>query len=275
MSLLITNLHRTLISKMIFEKNKIENIRAINVLAKNYNTLHYPVKLVELLKGVFPSRNFDHFSKYQLHKLLNDTLFQNYNGEEILKYKLFEHHINKQNIIAAFEINVNKSRVDFLTINGQTTSYEIKSELDNLSKLSKQMADYMLVFEYNYLVVDHRHIEKAMDLLPASFGLWSYENGEYKKYKKALLNDEIDSEAQLFLLTKKELTDSFPNGNGDVGGVLDSYDSISINKLFKKTLKSRYKSRWEFLLINRQNIFPIDIQFFFNTNISPKHIYCY
>ncbi len=256
---------------MILDK-KIDG-RIINALAKNYNALDYSVKLSSLLKNVFPSENFDHFSKYDLHKLLNDTLFQNYNGEEILKYKLFKNYINKRNIVAAFEIKVNNSRVDFLTINGHTTSFEIKSELDNLSKLSKQMADYMLAFEYNYLVIDEKHIEKAKNLLPECFGLWSYKNGKYKKLKKALLNDKMDSEVQLNLLTKLELVNSFPKADGKIKNILNSLEAKDVNHQFKKILKDRYRSRWEFLMTNESEIFPIDIQFFFNTNIEPCHIY--
>lgn len=256
---------------MILDK-KIDG-RIINALAKNYNALDYSVKLSSLLKNVFPSENFNHFSKYELHKLLNDTLFQNYNGEVILKYKLFKNYINKRNIVAAFEIKVNNSRVDFLTINGHTTSFEIKSELDNLSKLSKQMADYMLAFEYNYLVIDEKHIEKAKNLLPECFGLWSYKNGKYKKLKKALLNDKMDSEVQLNLLTKLELVNSFPKADGKIKSILNSLDAKDVNRQFKKILKDRYRSRWEFLKTNKSEIFPIDIQFFFNTNIEPYHIY--
>ena len=258
---------------MITDKEKIKKGRAINMLAKSYNALDYSIKLSALLKNVFPSENFDQFSKYELHKLLNDTLLQNYNGEEILKYKLFQNYINKKNIVAAFEIKVNNSRVDFLTINGNTTSFEIKSELDNLSKLSKQMADYMLAFEYNYLVIDQKHIDKAKNLLPECFGLWSYKNGKYKKLRKASLNDKMDPEVQLRLLTKLELVNSFPRADGKIKSILNSLDTKDINRQFKKALKDRYRNRWEFLITNKSEIFPIDVQFFFNTNIEPCHIY--
>ena len=247
--------------------------RTINALAKNYNALDYSVKLSTSLKNVFPTENFDNFSKYELHKLLNDTLYQYYKGEEILKYKLFQNYINKKNIIAAFEIKVNNSRLDFLTINGRTTSFEIKSELDNLSKLGKQMADYMLAFEYNYLVIDQKHIEKAKKILPKSYGLWSYKNGKYKKLRKALINEKIDSEIQLSLLTKLELTKNFPNADGKIENILNCLSAKDINRQFKKTLKNRYRNRWEFLITNKSEIFPMDIQFFFNTNIEPCHIY--
>lgn len=258
---------------MILKKDEIVNGGAINILAKSYNTLNYSVKLAALLKSVFPSENFELFSKYELHKLLSDTLFQNYNGEEVLKYKLFKCYLNKKNLVAAFEIKVNNSRVDFLTINSNTSSFEIKSELDNLSKLSKQMADYMLAFEYNYLVIDERHIERAKNLLPESFGLWCYKKGRYQKLKKALYNDKMNPEVQLKLLTKQELVNNFPENGGDVKGILKSFDANSINRKFKEALKDRYRSRWNFLMDYEAQIFPIDIQFFFNTNIQPCHIY--
>ena len=43
------------------------------------------------------------------------------------------------------------------------------------------MADYMLAFEFNYLVIDEIHIEKAKALLPESFGLWCYKKGKFQK----------------------------------------------------------------------------------------------
>lgn len=247
--------------------------KTINTLAKKYNVLDYSVKLSSSLKGVFPNENFERFSKYELHKLLNDTLFQNYKGEEIFKYELFQNHINDKNIVAAFEIKVNNSRVDFLTINGHTTSFEIKSELDSLSKLSKQMADYMMAFEYNYLVTDDIHVEKAQELLPKSYGLVTYKGGKYKKLRKASFNGKMDSKVQLNLLTKREVVKWFPEGEGEIDSILSSLDTNTINCRFKKVLKGRYQNRWEFLKINKSEIFPMDVQFFFNTNIDPCLIY--
>ena len=249
------------------------NERAINLLAKSYNALDYAPRLKRLLSEVYPLQSFDEFSKYDLHELLNKTLLANYKGEEVLKYRLFEKYCSKRDIVGAFEIKVNNSRVDFLAINGTTSSFEIKSELDNLSKLSKQVADYKLAFEYNYVVVDERHVQKVEALIPERFGIWSYVNDVYKNHRKAELNDEIDAEVQLNLLTKKERQLSFPEQDGIALEILMTYDDDIINEQFKKALKDRYRKRWQFLIANEPNIFPIDLQFFFNTNIEPKYIY--
>lgn len=255
------------------EAVKIFDEKIINSVAKKYNVLDYSKKLIEYLNKIYPTENFSHFPKYELHRLLNEVLVTNYCGEEVHKYFLFQNHYYKKNVVAAFEMKVNSSRVDFLTINGFTTSYEIKSELDNLSKLTKQATDYLLAFDYNYIVVDDVHVDKAIDLIPNSFGIWGYKNGKYRKHKKASLNTNIDSEVQLRLLTKKELIVGFPELYGDKCRILKTYNSESINLQFKKILKQRYKSRWDFLVENQQSIFPVDLQFFFNTNILPRDIY--
>lgn len=251
------------------------NERIVNNLAKNYSTLDYYVTLIKHLNNIYPLGQLENFSKYDLHKLLNEVLILYYNGEEILKYKLAKMYLTKRSIVGGFEMKVNNSRVDFLAINGVSTSYEIKSELDNLSKLNKQMSDYMLVFEYNYLIIDQIHLEKAKDLLPPGFGLWCYKNGKYRTLQKANLNTKIDPEMQLSLLTKKELSVYYPDTEGNIKKILSTYNANNINDLFKKTLKNRYRDRWKFLISHKENIFPIDIQFFFNTNIPPDHIYRY
>lgn len=258
---------------MIFDRTNLVSNAAINILARNYSTLDYYVTLKSHLETVYPYENFEHLTKYELHSILNKVLIENYAGEEILKYKLFEYYVKKRNIVGAFEMNVNNSRADFLIINGETTCYEIKSALDNLNKLNKQMADYMLAFEYNYLVVDERHVQKAYELLPKCFGLWSYKDGKYRKLEKAELNKKIDAEMQLKLLSKKELLNTFPEEQGIFKKILHSYQTHIINLKFKEALKSRYRQRWNFLIANYQSILPIDIQFFFNTNIQPKYVY--
>lgn len=245
----------------------------INQLVSGYNALDYSVKLSGLLKSVFPTNNFDALSKFDLHKLYNDLILKNYKGEEILKYKLFEKHINKQHLIAAFEVKVNRSRVDFLTINGSTTSFEIKSELDNLTKLEKQCADYLLAFEYNYVMVHERHVEKSLEIIPESFGIWSFNDKKSTRLRMATLNDQILPEVQLSLLTKAEREGGFKETNGTVEAIVDLIEAKRINNQFKKILKVRYEDRWNFVVSNKSNIFPVDIQFFFNTNICPSLVY--
>lgn len=247
--------------------------RTVNIVAKNYNLLDYKVNLQKLLESAYPFDQFEHLTKYELHRRINEVIINNYHGEEIHKFKLFEQNTKKKDVVGAFEIKVKDSRVDFLTINGATTSYEIKSELDNLSKLKKQSADYLLAFEYNYLVIDEKHFKKALEQLPLKFGILVYRKGKYTKFRKAEINCQIDPQIQLSLFSKKELRTNFPEENGDINKILSSYSKDHINIKFKECLKSRYYTKWNFLLTHRFNIFPFGLQFFFNSNIEPDLIY--
>jgi hypothetical protein len=247
--------------------------KIIKVIAKNYNPLGHVIQLAALLKTAYPGQDFSNLAKYELHKLLNQLLIENYPGEQIFKYKLFQQFFSQKNIVAAFEINVNNSRADFLTINGHTSCFEIKTALDNLTKLPKQMSDYMSAFEYNYLIVSECHLAKAKEVLPRSFGLWLYKNSRIEQIKKAELNEKINPWVQLGLLTRQELLRNYQGQSGKINQIVNSCSSETINNRFKLALKARYHDRWKFVVENQKHIFPVDLQFFFNTNILPKHIY--
>ncbi|MHB8258695.1 MAG: sce7726 family protein [Bacteroidia bacterium] len=259
----------------MFRNNlNIENLNAeaVTTLARSYNLLDYTPKLRGIITSVFGISDFNGITKYDLHQLINDTLLLKYKGESTLKSLLVEEFITRK-VVAAFEIKVNSSRVDFLTINGDTQSFEIKSELDNLSKLHKQVSDYAKVFEYNHIVIDDKHYENALKIIPAEYGIWSLKNGKKITLRKPTKNAQLDASLQLNLFTKKELASYFTFNSGNANEILNYYTTSQINTTFKLMLKKRYYKRWNFLINNKQDILPIDYQFFFNSNINPKDIY--
>lgn len=243
----------------------------IRYLAKNYNTLEYSQVLRSLLRTVFNDIDFSCYSKIMLHQHLNDSLITNYAGEVALKYQLFRRAARK-NLVAAFEIKVQNSRVDFLTLNGVSASFEIKSELDNLDKLINQANNYVKVFEYNYAVIDSRHKKNALKMLPQSYGILCFNGDNRIIERNASPNTNIDPNAQLNMLTKKELCAAF-DGFNSPSEIKNRFTDDTINSRFKETLKSRYRNRWSFLVQHRDDILPIDLQFFFNRNIEPSLIY--
>jgi hypothetical protein len=126
----------------MIKKQHYVDIDIVKRIAKDYKTLDYPITLLSHLEKAYPKTNFKEYSKFDLHRVLNNLLMNNYSGENIHKCKLVEKFKSHKRVIAAFEINVNRSRLDFLAINGVSTSFEIKSRLDNLYKLKKQLNDY-------------------------------------------------------------------------------------------------------------------------------------
>ena len=243
----------------------------VRYLSKHYNALEYSQTLRSLLKTVFNDTDFSRYSKLMLHRYFNDFLITSYAGETALKYQLFRRAARKK-LVAAFETKVESSRLDFLTINGVSASFEIKSELDNLDKLIKQATNYVKVFEYNYAVIDGRHKNNALKMLPPTYGIISFIGSERVVERKASLNCAINPDAQINMLTKKELSVTF-SGCSNRNEVKNRFTDQKINSQFKEALKSRYRNRWNFIVQHRDNILPIDLQFFFNRNIDPYLIY--
>lgn len=244
--------------------------KLVNGIAKNYNTLDYTPKLRELLNLVYPHNKLKNFCKLDLHKKINDLILDGHEGEQVLKYRLFK-AFQYSNLVAAYEIKVKNSRVDFLTINGHTTSFEIKSSLDNLDKLAKQSDDYLTAFEFNNIVVHERHLKRCIEIIPKCFGVITVDKVKHTVVRKPIFNNKFHSKTQLSLLSKKELIKHY--GSSDTDIIIGLKNSNQINELFKAALKARYKTRWEFIVENSNEILPIDIQFFFNKNISPVYIY--
>jgi hypothetical protein len=244
----------------------------LSSLARSYNTLANKACLKQIILGFIDTSLINFLTKPELHKEINNILTLAYKGESRLKAKLVEMFIGK-NVTAAFEMRVNTSRVDFLAINGDTKSFEIKSNLDNLTKLEKQVSDYEKVFEYNYIVIDECHLYNALDLIPIHYGVYLMENEKLIRKKIAQRNCTIEPLSQLRLFTKKELLQNFKDVETDVNKILQQFSKEEINDCFKRMLKKRYDRKWNFLKENISHIFPIDYQFFFHHNIQPTIIY--
>jgi hypothetical protein len=66
------------------------------------------------------------------------------------------------------EFKVGNSIADIVIINGTSTVYEIKTELDSPDKLQKQIEDYKKAFAKIYLVTHHSLAHKYLSLLDGS-----------------------------------------------------------------------------------------------------------
>lgn len=91
--------------------------------------------------------------------LRNDYRNEYFYKNTILNQLLIKVH-KIETTIALTEIPVANSIVDILMINGKPKVYEIKTELDNFSKLKGQLYDYFKAFEYVSVVTAETNVEK-------------------------------------------------------------------------------------------------------------------
>ncbi len=270
------------------------SINEIHSIAHHLNQSYYAYMLDEqvwdLINKVFPSSFEACLSKLQQkyvgHKIVNTILTHYYPGERLIKYHLVKNFVKNKDEIAIFEMRIQNSRLDVGRINGLSYAYEIKTELDTLAKLEKQVNDYAQVFEYVTVIIHPKHIKKAKEILPTYCGidiinLDDNNNYFFESERKALNSPDLNPEIQIHTLTSKDLEFILRTKKQKVPLRRQERESLiakclskeEINYYFKEAVKQRYLERWNFLRSSFNKINPIDIQELYIGPIDPKYIY--
>ena len=96
--------------------------------------------------------NADQKNNRELISEIYCELKNNYRNEYFYKNTLLNklllgvHSVNTTTALT--EVAIAKSKADFVLINGKAVVYEIKTELDNLERLSSQIDDYYKAFDH-------------------------------------------------------------------------------------------------------------------------------
>jgi hypothetical protein len=102
-------------------------------------------------------------------------LFKNYRNEYIYKnviannILLGKHSLNTSQMLTEFRVG--KCKADAVVINGTSTVYEIKSELDSFNRLEKQLGAYMQVFDHINVITSKQQAEKLLKDIPEIVGI--------------------------------------------------------------------------------------------------------
>lgn len=217
-------------------------------------------------------------------EFLNQFLQKNYPNEITIKSNFINKVITKtKKHVTIFELKVGSSRIDLCKINGHSTAYEIKTELDSPKRLEGQMKDYFQFFEEVYLICPENKLSIYADHIPNTCGIYTYRiskkgNYYFKLVKKAAHSTKLSPELQISAFSKKEMLSYFLNPcSADrkemSDWILNNYTGEDINRIFKFCLKERYQKQWNFLASNKEHIMEIDYQWFFKNQISPEIVY--
>lgn len=122
----------------------------------------------------------------------------------ILNQLLIEKH-DIWDSAALTELPIGDSKADFVIINGRGTVYEIKTDLDNFSRLEHQIADYYKAFKYVNVVVGYKQYEKVKAMLEGSgVGIFVMErNGKLRCRKAAKCKDKYLCHETIFRILRK------------------------------------------------------------------------
>lgn len=130
---------------------KYEKSHVYSAVVGKYVENHQNKKHIDIFKEIYTLLS----QKYRNEYFYKNTL--------LTKLLLHRHNINKT--IALTQIPIGKSKADFVLINGKATVYEIKSELDNFSRLKSQLEDYFKAFGRVCVVGPEGEFDKLYDML--------------------------------------------------------------------------------------------------------------
>jgi len=134
----------------------------------------------------------------------NEYIYKNTIANKII---LGRHNLNTTTLLSEFKVG--GSIADMLMLNGTSTVYEIKTELDSPEKLLKQIGDYKKAFTKIYLVTHHSLSQKYLQFIENSnVGLLSLNSKfQLSVHKEANAEyDCLDNFIMLRCLRKPEYT---------------------------------------------------------------------
>ena len=90
-----------------------------------------------------------------------------------VKSELMAHYDRDPDTVVIDELGLRHgaSRVDIAVVNGSLHGFELKSDRDTLKRLPRQAKIYNSVLDAVTLVVSARHLERAIELVPAWWGI--------------------------------------------------------------------------------------------------------
>jgi hypothetical protein len=150
---------------------EIVNIESLRVLSQIFTPTSFKKVVREGDFSFFDRKISKHFSKHsatsnlQLIMKIYNKLENYYRCEYIFKNKLFNEILNDYGLddTRTFsEFKVGSSKADLVLLNGCIKIFEIKTELDDLSKLKKQIEDYQKIADIVNIVSDSKFISKLL-----------------------------------------------------------------------------------------------------------------
>lgn len=120
-------------------------------------------------------------------------------------------HIDEDTqIIDELGLKNGQIRADIAVLNGKMVGYEIKTDKDNLIRLSSQVGAYSEVFDKAYIISGQKHLDKVLKCVPEWWGVFKIITDEhqcigFEPVRQAISNDNQNAYTISQLLWKAEV----------------------------------------------------------------------
>ena len=120
-----------------------------------------------------------------------------------------EHEDSATLILDELGLEHGKCRADIAVINGHMDGYEIKSDVDSLARLSRQIESYDAIFDLSSVIVTDFHLAEITHMVPEWWGIISAAKSDsvfpqFRMIRTPRQNEYIDDTAVAQLLWRGE-----------------------------------------------------------------------
>lgn len=177
-----------------------------------------------------------------------------------MKIKITTFFLDKEDGLVNFEypFHYNTRRCDVLFMNdNETIGVEIKSDIDKLTNLKKQLESYYYAFNTVYVACGLKHI-KEVKSFKGNFGIILVSDNETKIVRMPRSKKNLEKKIILDMLDKKLLEEEVcVKGKTKellIQYILKNKSQQEIQSLYIKVLKEKIKPIYELFLKERGNI---------------------
>lgn len=208
----------------------------------------------------------------EIYNVMLSTYRNEYIYKNTLLNKLLLGKHNMNTTTALTEVPVEKSKADFILINGKATVYEIKTELDNLDRLEGQLNDYYKAFENVCVITSDSNYMRVNSILQhTNVGIYTLTDRNTISTKKEAISDNtnLSINSMFKILRKKEYENIIMNHFGELPIVkpvkyykecLNLFEKIDADLAYKYMIGELKKRK----IINKkefENIVPYELKF--------------
>ena len=215
-------------------------------------------KNIDTFKNTIYNSNLASFNKLDnatIMDVLNQYYIQlltYYKNEYVYKNILInnitnEMNLNRFSLISEMDIGID-SRVDIALFGDTSEAYEIKTDLDTLNRLDKQLHDYSKGFEKIWILTSEKQVENISKRTGDKFGIkYINQNNKIELFREAKGGIDSITHAGLFsLLKQKEYMQllkrhygRIPNHNTNQGkeAMINMFKNIDIKTVNQYTIE--------------------------------------
>lgn len=102
-------------------------------------------------------------------------------------------------------------RADFVMLDEFSHAFEIKSDIDTLTRLDEQISEYVLTFDFVSVVTTELHLSKVRSIAPKKVGILVARDHELKRVRRAQQNKRLSKHHLVASISMETLSLSLPN----------------------------------------------------------------